>query len=154
MTCDKLKKFLDENGIEYITITHSQAFTSQKIAASAHIKGRNLAKTVIIKIKNQFAMAVLPANNYVNFNLLKEITGFEDVILANESEFKELFPDCELGAMPPFGNLYGMKVYVSDQLSEQKEIAFNGGDHAELIQMKYKDFEKLVKPEILKFALS
>jgi Ala-tRNA(Pro) deacylase len=153
MPCEKLKKYLDEQKVRYITITHSQAFTSQQIAASAHIKGKDLAKTVIIKINKKFAMAVLPASKLVDFNSLKEVTGNEDVLLASESEFRELFPDCEPGAMPPFGNLYGMVVYVSDLLQLDEEIAFNAGNHAELIQMKFSDFEKLVKPKMLKFVI-
>ena len=153
MSCEKLKKYLDENNVRYITITHSQAFTSQQIAASAHIKGRVLAKTVIVKIRNKFAMAVLPASKHVDFNMLKQVTGNEDVFLASEAEFRELFPDCEAGAMPPFGNLYGLDVYVSEQLQEEEEIAFNGGNHAELIQMKYGDYAKLVNPKILRFEM-
>ena len=152
MSCEKLKSYLDENKIAYITITHSQAFTSQQIAASAHIKGKDFAKTVIIKAHGKFAMAVLPANNHVDFNLLKEITGFEDVSLGSEPEFRNMFPDCEVGAMPPFGNLYGMEVFVSPQIAEEKEILFNGGNHAELIRMDYKDFEHLVQPKVLKFS--
>lgn len=152
MSCEKLKKYLDENKVRYISITHSQAFTSQQIAASAHIKGKDLAKTVIIKINNKFAMAVLPASKHIDFNSLKEVTGIDEVFLASESEFRELFPDCEAGAMPPFGNLYGLDVYVSDVLQPQEDIAFNAGNHAELIQMKFGDFEKLVKPKIIKFV--
>ena len=152
MACDKIIKFLDENEIQYVMITHSQAFTASQVAASAHIKGSEMAKTVIIKINGKMAMAVLPANYHVDFHLLKEITGSEDVILAHESEFRDVFPDCELGAMPPFGNLYGVDVFVAQTLTEDVDIAFNAGTHSELIQMKYKDFESLVKPKILKFS--
>jgi Ala-tRNA(Pro) deacylase len=153
MACDKLIHFLDDNRVKYITITHSQAFTAQQVAASAHIKGKNLAKTVMVKILDRLAMVVLPADRHVDFHLLKEITGSENVMLARESEFRDLFPDCELGAMPPFGNLYGLDVYVSERLSLDEEIAFNAGNHAELIRMSYKDFETLVKPKILKFTM-
>jgi Ala-tRNA(Pro) deacylase len=153
MACDKLKKFLDDNNVPYITITHSQAFTAQQVAASAHIKGKEMAKTVIIKINDKLAMAVLPATYHVDFHLLKEVTGNEHVVLAHESEFKEIFDDCELGAMPPFGNLYGMDVYVAQSLTEDEEIAFNAGSHSELIRMKYSDYSRLVKPKILKFSV-
>lgn len=153
MACEKLIKFLDENKVKYITIMHSQAFTAQQVAASAHIKGREMAKTVMIKINGKMAMAVLPATYHVDFHLLKEITGNEDVKLAHESEFKNLFPDCELGAMPPFGNLYGMDVYVAQKLTENVEISFNAGNHAELIRMAYIDFERLVQPKVLKFSV-
>jgi Ala-tRNA(Pro) deacylase len=153
MACGKLIKYLDDNNVPYVTITHSQAFTAQQVAASAHIKGREMAKTVIIKINDKLAMAVLPATYHVDFHLLKEITGNENVVLAHESEFKELFEDCELGAMPPFGNLYNMDVYVAQSLTEEVEIAFNAGTHSELIRMGYSDFERLVKPKILKFSV-
>ena len=153
MACGKLKKYLDEYNVPYVTITHSQAFTAQQVAASAHIKGKEMAKTVIIKINDKLAMAVLPATYHVDFHLLKEVTGNEDVVLAHESEFKEIFEDCELGAMPPFGNLYNMEVYVAQSLTEDVEIAFNAGTHSELIRMKYSDFERLVQPKILKFSV-
>ncbi len=153
MACKKLIKFLDEHDVRYVKITHSQAFTAQQVAASAHIKGKEMAKTVIIKINGKMAMAVLPATFHVDFHLLKEITGNEDVVLAHESEFKDLFEDCETGAMPPFGNLYSMDVFVAQSLTEDEDIAFNAGSHSELIKMKYTDFAKLVKPKILKFSV-
>ncbi len=153
MACGKLKKYLDDNNVPYVTITHSQAFTAQQVAASAHIKGKEMAKTVIIKINDKLTMAVLPATFHVDFHLLKEVTGNEDVVLAHESEFKEIFEDCELGAMPPFGNLYNMEVYVAQSLTEDVEIAFNAGTHSELIRMNYSDFERLVQPKILKFSV-
>jgi Ala-tRNA(Pro) deacylase len=154
MPCEKLKKFLDDQKVKYVTITHSQAFTAQQVAASAHIRGKDMAKTVMIKINGKLCMVVLPANQQVNFQVLKEITGSENVSLAHESEFKDLFPDCELGAMPPFGNLYGLEVFVAESLSKDEEIAFNAGNHAELIQMFYKDFEHLVKPKMVKMAFA
>ena len=153
MACKKLIQYLDENNVKYITVTHSQAFTAQQVAASAHIKGREMAKTVVIKINGKMAMAVLPANFHVDFHLLKEITGNENVELAHESEFKGLFDDCETGAMPPFGNLFGLDVYVAQTLAEDEEIAFNAGNHSELIKMSYSDFEHLVKPKILRFSV-
>jgi len=153
MACGKLKNYLDDNNVPYVSITHSQAFTAQQVAASAHIKGREMAKTVIIKINEKLAMAVLPATYHVDFHLLKEVTGNENVVLAHESEFKEIFEDCELGAMPPFGNLYNMEVYVAQSLTQDVEIAFNAGSHSELIRMGYSDFERLVKPKILKFSV-
>jgi len=153
MACGKLTEFLDANNVQYVTITHSQAFTAQQVAASAHIKGKEMAKTVIIKINEKLAMAVLPATYHVDFHLLKQVTGNENVVLAHESEFREIFDDCELGAMPPFGNLYDMDVYVAHSLTEDEEIAFNAGTHSELIRMRYSDFQRLVKPKILKFSV-
>ena len=152
MPIRKLKEYLDGNKIKYVTISHSSAYTAQEIAASAHVPGKKLAKTVLIKIDGKMAMAVLPASDKVDFDLLKETIGNENIRLAYEQEFMDKFPDCEIGAMPPFGNLYGMNIYVAKSLTEDEEIAFNACSHSELIKMSYKDFEKLVKPIILDFS--
>jgi Ala-tRNA(Pro) deacylase len=152
MPLRKLKEYLDGNKIKYVTISHSSAFTAQEIAASAHIPGKKLAKTVLIKVDGKMAMAVLPASDKVDFDLLKETIGNENIRLAYEQEFMDKFPDCEIGAMPPFGNLYGIEVYVAKSLTEDEEIAFNACSHSELIRMSYNDFEKLVNPKILDFS--
>jgi Ala-tRNA(Pro) deacylase len=152
MPARRLKEFLDSHKIKYITISHSPAYTSQEIAASAHIPGKALAKTVIVKIDGKMAMAVLPANDKVDFDLLRKDSGTKNVELASENEFKDLFPGCDVGAMPPFGNLYGMDVFVAKSLTEDKEIAFNAGNHTELIKLSYKDFANLVKPKVLSFS--
>lgn len=153
MPVQRLKSYLDENKVKYITIKHSSAYTAQEIAALAHIPGKDLAKTVIIKINGKMAMAVLPASYKVSFDDLKETLGMTEVRLAYEQEFIDKFPDCEAGAMPPFGNIYGMEVYVADSLAEDEEIAFNACSHTELIKMKFSDFEKLVKPKRIKFSV-
>lgn len=152
MIVQKLKDFLDKNGIEYVVISHSKAFTAQKIAASTHIPGRELAKTVMIKIDGKMAMAVLPASYRVDFNLLKESLGAKKVELAEEKEFEVIFPNCEVGAMPPFGNLWDLGVFVAQTLSENEEIAFNAGSHTELIRMSFSDFKRLVNPVIVKYS--
>ena len=152
MPVKKLKAFLDENDVKYVTIKHSSAYTAQEIAASTHISGKEFAKTVIVKIDNIMAMAVLPASYQVDFKLLQEIFDTPKVSLASEAEFKYLFPDCEVGAMPPFGNLYDMEVFVAETLAEDEEIAFNAGTHTETIKLKYKDFERLVEPRVFKFS--
>ena len=152
MPIKRLKDFLDKNNIEYITICHSLAFNAQRVAATTHIPGKELAKTVMVKLDGKMAMAVLPASYLVNLSLLKETTGASKVELANEMEFKHLFPECEIGAMPPFGNLYDMEVYVAESLAEDDEIAFNAGTHIELIRMAFEDFENLVQPVVLRFS--
>jgi Ala-tRNA(Pro) deacylase len=152
MPVSMLKEFLDNNNIKYATIKHSLAFTSQEIAASAHIKGKELAKTVLIKIDGKMAMCVLPASHHVNFELLKRGIGEQNIRLANEVEFKDKFPECEVGAMPPFGNLYSIDVYSEELLAKDELIAFNACSHTELIQMQYADYERLVKPRVLKFS--
>lgn len=147
MPVKKLKIFLDSNNIRYVSIKHSQVFTAQEIAASAHISGKALAKTVMVKIDGKLTMAVLPATDKVDFDQLKKTAGAEKVELASEDEFKDMFPECEVGAMPPFGNLYGTDVYVDEKLTRDELIAFNAGSHTELIQLPYNDFERLVKPK-------
>jgi Ala-tRNA(Pro) deacylase len=152
MAVTKIKEYLDENQIRYVTITHSPAYTSQKTAASAHVPGKELAKTVIVSLDGQLAMAVLPGSLQVDFGLLKKAVGASKIELASEDDFRDKFPDCEVGAMPPFGNLYDMPVYVAETLSEDDEIAFNACSHTELIRMSYEDFSRLVEPTIVRFA--
>jgi Ala-tRNA(Pro) deacylase len=152
MPVEKLKAFLDLNGVRYVTIKHSNAYTSQEIAASAHVSGREFAKTVMIKIEDKMAMAVLPASYQIDFGLLREIFSNKTVTLATEAQFSTVFPDCDPGAMPPFGNLYGMEVYTEEILTADREIAFNAGSHSEIIRLSYEDFSRLVKPKVFRFS--
>ena len=148
MPVKKLKQFLDSNNVKYVSISHSPAYDAQRIAESTHIPGKELAKSVIVRIDDQFAMAVLPASSRVHLGHLKVALSASHVELATESEVENLFPDCEKGAMPPFGNLYDIDVYVADQLTEDEEIAFSAGSHTEVVRMFYKDFARLVMPKI------
>jgi len=152
MPVRRLKEFLESHHVKYVTVSHSPAFTAQEIAASAHIPGQELAKTVVANVDGKMVMAVLPASYRVVLDFLKEATGAEHVELAVEQEFRDRFPGCEPGAMPPFGNLYGMPVYVSECLTKDEEIAFNAGNHTELIRMSYRDYEELVEPNVIKLA--
>ena len=152
MPKEGLKEYLESNNVHYEFIEHTPVYTAQEIAATAHIPGKQMAKTVMVKIDGEMAMAVLPSPYRVNFEHLKEQTGAERVELASEGEFKDKFPDCEPGAMPPFGNLYGMDVYAEKNLSEEMDIVFCAGAHGKLIRMAYKDFESLVKPKVIAFA--
>jgi Ala-tRNA(Pro) deacylase len=152
MPIKKLKKFLDDNNIKYISIKHSSAYTSQEIAASAHIPGKEIAKTVIIKIDGKMAMAVIPGSYKADLHLLRDMLEVNNVRLASEYEFVDKFPGCEIGAMPPFGNLFDMEVFVAGSLAEDEEIAFNAGSHTELIKLAYKDFERLVHPKVMEFS--
>ena len=152
MPAQKLKEFLDRHGIKYATTSHSLAYTAQEIAASAHIAGQELAKTVMVKIDDKMAMAVLPASYKVSFDLLKKAAVASKVELANEQEFRDMFPELEVGAMPPFGNLYGMEVFVDEGLSQDDEFAFNDGSHTQLMKLAFRDFERLVKPKVARFA--
>lgn len=152
MPVEKLKNFLDQNGIRYVSICHSSAYTSQEVAASAHVSGKEFAKTVMIKRDEQMAMAVLPASHQIDFGLLRDIFRNNSLTLATEAEFKNRFPDCEPGAMPPFGNLYNMEVFVEEALTADKEIAFNAGTHSEIIRLGYEDFARLVQPKVFRFS--
>jgi Ala-tRNA(Pro) deacylase len=152
MAAAKLKEFLDNEGIKYTAISHVPAYTMQGVAASAHIPPKQLAKTVVVKLDGEMAMAVLPASQKVIMQDLRDMTGSENVKFATEAEFEKHFPDCEIGAMPPFGNLYGMEVFVAESLAGNDEIAFTAGTHAEVIRMSYADFDRLVQPKVLNFS--
>ena len=152
MPVAKLKQFLDDHQVRYVSIQHSPAFTAQEIAASAHVPGGELAKTVMVLVEGKMAMAVLPASYQIDFPLLEELAGTGSVELAGEDQFRDLFPGCEVGAMPPFGNLWEMRVFVTESLAEDDEIAFNAGTHTELIRLSYVDFERLVRPTIGAFS--
>jgi Ala-tRNA(Pro) deacylase len=152
MLTKKLEDFLNSQNVQYGVIDHMATATAQRTAAAAHIPGNELAKTVMVKTDGKMAMAVLPSSCFVNLTQFKEATGANSVSLASEGEFRDLFPDCEAGAMPPFGNLYGMDVYVDESLAADNQIAFNAGTHKELIQMPYKVYENLVHPKISRFT--
>lgn len=152
MIARKLKEFLEKNDVKYEVIRHPASYTAQETAETAHIPGTQVAKTVIVNIDGDLAMAVLPANQKVILQELREITGADDVRFAQEDDFDNMFPGCETGAMPPFGNLYGMDVYVSPGLTQQDEIVFNAGSHRDLVKMSYRDFERLVEPQVLSFS--
>lgn len=152
MTAARIKKYLKSQKTKYKTLKHSPVYTAQEVAASAHIPGRQLAKAVMIKLDGEMSMAILPASCQVNFDALKKTLKVKKVKLATEKEFKDLLPDCEIGATPPFGNLYDMKVIADKSLSTQEVIAFCAGSHTELIQLSYQDFEKLVKPKVVAFS--
>jgi len=152
MLARSFKDYLDSQQIPYDVISHKATYTAQEIASAAHISGKNLAKTVIIKLDGKLAMAVLPAAYQINFRRLREALGADEVVLAREDEFRDLFPEYEVGAMPPFGNLYGLDVYVAESLTEDAEIAFNAGTHVDLVKMSYASFAGLVQPQVLRFS--
>ena len=148
MIVKKLENYLEQNHVWYEKITHSRTYTAQETAASAHIKGKELAKTVMIKLDGETALAVLPAYLKVDFKRIKQISGAKKIRLAMEEDMEEIFPDCTVGAMPPFGNLYQIPVYADSTLESDEDIAFNAGSHMELIRMHFKDFNELVHPKI------
>jgi len=148
----RLKDFLDEKNVKYVTMIHSKAYTAQEIAAACHIPGKIFAKTVILKTDGKYSMAVLPATHRINIDLFRQVSHSKNVELASEEEFEGLFPKSEIGAMPPFGNLYDLPTYVDSSLTRDEDICFNATTHSEVIKMRYDDYEKLVKPVIGTFS--
>lgn len=152
MVLKTLRDFLDQHHVRYVVMSHSPAYTAQETAQAAHIHGEQFAKTTIVKLDGELAMAVLPATQKVDLKLLGAVARAMKCELANESDFRERFPACELGAMPPFGNLFGTHVYVDEALTREKTIAFNAGSHTELVQMGLEDFVSLVKPKVARIS--
>jgi Ala-tRNA(Pro) deacylase len=151
MMSARLKSYLDERKIRYTLMTHSPAYTAQSAAATLHVPGQELAKTVVIRAGNDYVLAVLPASYHVDVKKLAEVMA-KKAEIATEAEFISLFPDCELGAMPPLGELYSLPVYVDELLTADQEIVFNAGTHRDAIRMSYADFESLSKPTVASFA--
>jgi len=152
MALASLLNHLDENGIRYVILYHSPAYTAQGIAGLTHIPGRELAKTVIVLLDGKVAMAVLPAKFHVDLTLLRMRAKAKTVALAAEEDFQGRFAGCETGAMPPFGYLFGVPVYADKSLENDEEIAFNAGTHRELIRMRWEDYKRLVQPTMMSFA--
>jgi Ala-tRNA(Pro) deacylase len=152
MLSPRLHHFLDERHAPYTTLSHTRTVTAQETANCAHIGNQHFAKTVMLKVDGAMVMMVMPAAYRIDLTRLSRALGGREVELAQESEFRDAFPDCELGAMPPFGHLYGMPVYVDARLVAHPEIAFNAGSHTDLVRMSYAEFEKLAQPELLWLA--
>jgi Ala-tRNA(Pro) deacylase len=153
MTCkDKLEKYLHDQQILYQVVQHPIAFTAQDVAASEHLPGKLVAKVVLVFADGKPVMVVLPAPHRVDFSRMSQVLGAKVVRLADEEELNALFPDCEVGAMPPFGNLYQVPVYVDQSLAEDETIVFPAGTHTETVRLAYADFARLVKPTIAGFA--
>ncbi len=152
MPNSKLADFLDDNHVDYVTINHPPAYAADEIAVSASLPVKEIAKTVIVKVEGRMMMAVLPATHRIKLRKLQNALGGRSVELATEQEITDIFPGCTLGAMPPFGILWGMDVCVARKLKEDEQIAFNASNHTELIQLAYDDFERLVHPTVLEFT--
>ncbi|WP_163835059.1 aminoacyl-tRNA deacylase [Spartinivicinus ruber] len=150
MAIPQLTEYLQEKNIPFSIHEHSAGFTAQEVAQSAHIPGKDFAKTVMVKVDDVMSMVVMPSNYAIDLNTISEYLGAVDVELAHESEFSDLFPHCKTGAMPPFGNLFDIPVYVAEALVADHKVAFNAGNHNEIIRMEYRDFERLVKPKVVR----
>lgn len=149
----KIKDYLESKYVPYEVLEHETAFTALEIAEKQHLPGRCMIKSVIISADGQFVMCVLPAIHRIDFGKLKENLDANDVHLAEESEVAALFPDCEVGAEPPFGQLYDLRVYADKILEENNEIAFNAGTHTDMLRIKYRDFVKLTHPVVANFGV-
>ena len=152
MPVKKLKEYLDSHKIKYVTISHSPGYTAREVAASTLVPRAEFAKIVMVNIDDKMAMAVIPASRRLDLDQLALLIKAKTVRLASEQEFQDRFPDCEVGAMPPFGNLYDMEVYVATTLTLDDEIVFNAGSHIQVIQMTYEDYADLVQPRVLDIA--
>jgi len=148
----RLQEFLDSHGVQYEVAPHREAFTGQEIAAASHVSGKSMAKVVIVTRGTGMVMAVLPAACRVGMDRLEKIFGASGIAIAREQEFAGLFPDCDTGAMPAFGNLYGLEVYVDEELAKYPQIVFQAGNHHELVTMHYTDFARLVHPKVAEFC--
>ncbi len=150
---ERVEGILRKNNVSYKTFKHQEAYTAQEIAAAMHVPGQDLAKVVMVKAKDRYIMAVMPASWRIDFRKLKNVLHESDLRLATEEEFKTVFPDCEAGAEPPFGNLYQIDTYVDKSLAQDEQIFFNAGNHYETVVMDYKDYDMIVRPMVADFAV-
>jgi Ala-tRNA(Pro) deacylase len=148
----RIREYLDTNDVQYEWLPHPQAYTAQEVAHSLHLSGKRLAKTVVVDMDGSQVMAVLPASLRLSLSRFREATQAQRVEMMAESELARLFPDCDLGAIPPFGNLYGMNVWIDISLARSEEIVFTAGTHRDAIRMRYADFSALVYPQVGSFA--
>ena len=150
---NRVREYLEEQKVPYTHCTHRLAYTAQEVAAAQHVPGRQMAKTIVLKADSQYILLVLSAIMKVSLKVLRDELPFKHIELATEKEFASLFPDCEIGAMAPFGNLYQLPVYVDKSLTDDDEIVFNAGTHVDTIRIKYPDFARLVRPIVIRAAL-
>lgn len=150
MDTHNLKDYLKKNNIAYDIIKHPIAYTAQEIAELSHLSSKKIAKTVIVSIEDELVMVVTSAHLKVDLSKLQKIFPAKNISLATETQFQNRFPNCELGAMPPLGTLFNMKVYITEELTKTEKIAFNAGTHAELIEIRYQDYAQLVHPVVIR----
>ena len=152
MPLKRLKTFLDQKGVKYAQQSHLTAYTAAGVASVSHVKGKEMAKAVMVLADEKLVMLVVPANTHIRLKQAKSALKARQVFLASEADFAHIFPDCEVGAMPPFGNLYGVPVFVDETLPRDKEIVFNAGNHREIIRMNYSEYARVVEPKIVQVA--
>jgi Ala-tRNA(Pro) deacylase len=151
---DRLRDFLDAQHVPYHAIVHRRDYTAQAAAADTHTPGREFIKTILLAVDNGYALAVLPADQHADLAKVRRALGATDVSLASEEEMQQCFPDCEPGALPPFGHLYDLPVLMSRTLEEDEQITFNAGNHEVALRMQRRDFERLGEPRVVDLALT
>jgi Ala-tRNA(Pro) deacylase len=147
----RLQNYLKINNIPYTEMPHSTAYTAREVAENLNVPAKMFAKVVVVKADGRFVMAVLPSSWLVDLKRLEEVLGYFRVRLATEDELATLFPDCEIGTMPPFGNLYGLPVYVDELLAKNEDMYFDAGTHKGAIKLRYQDFADRVHPQVAEF---
>jgi len=153
MDCrERIRRYLLENNVPFKLEEHYTAYTAQEVAEAEHVPGQRVAKVVMVKAESQVLMLVVPAVRRVDLDMLGDFLGKRSLRLATEEEFTSLFPDCEVGAMPPFGNLFGLPVYVDVSLTEDPTIVFQAGSHEETMEIAYSDYARLVQPAVGNFS--
>jgi len=151
-TLAKIKQFLDQNNVPYQVILHEEVYTAQELAQALRVPGKELVKVVVIKADDRYCMAVLPSIRKIDLSALQMLLNAATLTIAAEREIKELFPESEIGAMPPFGHLAAMEVWVDSSLTKDEYITFNAGTHYEAIRMRYTDFDRLTLPHTASFS--
>ena len=149
MECrERMERYLQENNVPFEVMTHDRAYTMQEAAAALHVSGKRVAKVVMVKGDGQIVMFAIPASHRLNLDNVRAALDVKVASLASEKEFSALFPDCEPGAMPPFGNLYDVPVHIDRALAGQESIVFRIGTHRHTMRIAYADFARLAQPTV------
>lgn len=153
MISRRLKALLEENGIPFEVVPHDPAYTAQQLAAGMHVPGREFVKAVVVRLDERYALAAVPAHRLVDVKALARLAGAARCKLATEAEFRDLFPECEVGAMPPVGRLYGLPTYVDEEVTRDESVVANAGTHAEAVRVRYEDLARVARPTVGRFAV-
>ena len=151
--CERLKELLKKEKVEFEHTTHAEVYTMQEVAAVEHERGRFVVKTVVVKADGDFVLAAVPAALKVDTDALSRLLGAKEVAVAEESEFAKLFPDCEVGGMPPFGNLYDLPLWLDERLTKCDHVVFNAGTHTDTVKMSFEDYQRLASPNVGEFTV-
>ncbi len=151
---ERVARLLEQNEVQYQVLPHREAFTAQEVAQATHVAGRQFAKVVVLReARESYVMAVLPASQHLDLDRMRHQTGRQGLLFADEAEIVKLFPDCEPGAMPPFGRIYGLPMYLDGCFWKEEEFYFQAGNHREVVRVRFKDYERLARPIAGNFCL-